>query len=117
MILRTIFLLATSWLLIGATTLAKPPDDMPIRLAVTFDDLPWTGPLRRDDTSQDALERVAAVLRVHGTPATGFVAQGARNGRCAPGRPGETRSVTTPPRIVISITRRGRNGWQMSLPA
>ncbi|MEZ5333246.1 MAG: serine hydrolase [Thermoanaerobaculia bacterium] len=44
-----------------------------VRLAVTVDDLPWVGPLPAGDTAQDALVRMAAVLRVHGAPATGFV--------------------------------------------
>ena len=44
-----------------------------IRLAITLDDLPWVGPLPPGDTTQQALERIAAVLRVHDAPATGFV--------------------------------------------
>lgn len=49
-------------------------DSARIRLAITFDDLPWVGPLPDGDTTADqALERVAAVLRVHQAPATGFV--------------------------------------------
>ncbi len=44
------------------------------RLAITFDDLPWVGPLPDGDSAaEQAVERMAAVLRVHGVPATGFV--------------------------------------------
>lgn len=45
----------------------------PIRLALTFDDLPWVGPPPADGSPAAAIERMAATLRVHGAPATGFV--------------------------------------------
>lgn len=45
-----------------------------IELAITLDDLPWVGPLPAgDSTPEQAVERIAAVLRVHEAPATGFV--------------------------------------------
>lgn len=45
-----------------------------IELAITLDDLPWVGPLPAgDSTAEQAVERIAAVLRVHEAPATGFV--------------------------------------------
>lgn len=53
---------------------ADSAQDAPIELAVTLDDLPWVGPLPEgDDTPHAAVERIAAVLRVHEAPATGFV--------------------------------------------
>jgi APA family basic amino acid/polyamine antiporter len=43
------------------------------QVAITIDDLPWvSGPPPGETTSQ-ALQRIAAVLRVHEAPATGFV--------------------------------------------
>jgi len=45
-----------------------------IRLAITFDDLPWVGPLPAGDSAAiQPIDRIAAVLRVHQAPATGFV--------------------------------------------
>ncbi len=45
-----------------------------LQLALTFDDLPWVGTLPpKDTTANQAVERIAAVLRVHQAPATGFV--------------------------------------------
>ena len=56
------------------TLQASGPDvDREIRLAITLDDLPWVGPLPRDTSAQQAVSRIAAVLRVHDAPATGFV--------------------------------------------
>jgi CubicO group peptidase (beta-lactamase class C family)/peptidoglycan/xylan/chitin deacetylase (PgdA/CDA1 family) len=43
------------------------------RLAVTIDDLPWVGETPPEETKAHGLERIAAVLKVHGAPATGFV--------------------------------------------
>ncbi len=46
--------------------------DLP--LAITLDDLPWVGPLPEGDTAAiQGLGRIAAVLRAHRAPATGFV--------------------------------------------
>ena len=57
----------------GART-ASAPKLPGVRLAITFDDLPWSGPLPAGDSSAyQPLARLAAVLRVHGAPATGFV--------------------------------------------
>jgi peptidoglycan/xylan/chitin deacetylase (PgdA/CDA1 family) len=43
-------------------------------LAITLDDLPWVGPLPEGDTAAlQGLGRIAAVLRAHDAPATGFV--------------------------------------------
>jgi len=48
--------------------------DLNIQLALTFDGLPWVGALPPGDTSANqAIDRIAAVLRVHQAPATGFV--------------------------------------------
>lgn len=44
-----------------------------IQLAITIDDLPWVGALPDSDSANQALQRIAAVLRVHEAPATGFV--------------------------------------------
>ncbi|MGH9858140.1 MAG: hypothetical protein ACRD4B_09890, partial [Acidobacteriota bacterium] len=45
-----------------------------IKLALTIDDLPSVGPLSNGDVNaSQAVERIAAVLRVHQAPATGFV--------------------------------------------
>ena len=45
-----------------------------ISMAITFDDLPWVGDFPSGDTSAvQGLGRIAAVLRVHGVSATGFV--------------------------------------------
>jgi len=49
------------------------PDTSAIRLAITIDDLPWVGPLHAGESTTQAIERIAAVLRVHQVPATGFV--------------------------------------------
>ncbi len=54
--------------LAGTTAAAEP-----LQVAVTMDDLPWSGPAPPGETAQSGLERIAAVLRVHGAPATGFV--------------------------------------------
>jgi CubicO group peptidase (beta-lactamase class C family)/peptidoglycan/xylan/chitin deacetylase (PgdA/CDA1 family) len=45
----------------------------PLQLALTFDDLPWVGALPKGDTANDAVLRMAATLRAHQAPATGFV--------------------------------------------
>jgi predicted alpha/beta superfamily hydrolase/peptidoglycan/xylan/chitin deacetylase (PgdA/CDA1 family) len=51
-----------------------PPDLAGLRLAITLDDLPWVGPLPEGDTAAiQGLDRIAAALRAHGAPATGFV--------------------------------------------
>ncbi|MGH7494330.1 MAG: serine hydrolase [bacterium] len=50
-----------------------PAKNSRIQLAITIDDLPWVGALHDSDTANQALERIAAVLRVHEAPATGFV--------------------------------------------
>jgi CubicO group peptidase (beta-lactamase class C family)/peptidoglycan/xylan/chitin deacetylase (PgdA/CDA1 family) len=50
-----------------------PGKNPTIQLAITLDDLPWVGPLHNGDSAQQALQRIAAVLRVHLAPATGFV--------------------------------------------
>jgi|GEM_PF-1100926 len=48
--------------------------DLNFPLALTFDDLPWVGDLPPgDSTANQAIDRIAAVLRVHQAPATGFV--------------------------------------------
>ena len=52
---------------------SEPDEGREIRLAITLDDLPWVGPLPKDTSAQQALSRIAAVLRVHNAPATGFV--------------------------------------------
>jgi CubicO group peptidase (beta-lactamase class C family)/peptidoglycan/xylan/chitin deacetylase (PgdA/CDA1 family) len=58
----------------GVAAVASESDErQDIRLAITLDDLPWVGPLPAGDSAQQALERIAAVLRVHDAPATGFV--------------------------------------------
>ena len=44
-----------------------------IRVAITLDDLPWVGPLPEGTSTQEGIARIAAVLRVHDAPATGFV--------------------------------------------
>ncbi len=51
----------------------KPSENAAIQLAITIDDLPWVGPLPEGDSANDALTRIAAILRVHQAPATGFV--------------------------------------------
>lgn len=56
-----------------ATAGAEEPSFDPIRVAITLDDLPWVGPLPEGDSANDALVRIAATLRVHEAPATGFV--------------------------------------------
>lgn len=53
---------------------ADPEGGRTLQLALTFDDLPWVGPLPAGDTTANAaIDRIAAVLRVHQAPATGFV--------------------------------------------
>lgn len=52
---------------------ASAPARPATRLAVTVDDLPWVGATPPDETKAHGLERIAAVLKVHGAPATGFV--------------------------------------------
>jgi CubicO group peptidase (beta-lactamase class C family)/peptidoglycan/xylan/chitin deacetylase (PgdA/CDA1 family) len=52
---------------------SRPDANREIRLAITLDDLPWVGPLPKDTSAQQALSRIAAVLRVHKASATGFV--------------------------------------------
>lgn len=44
-----------------------------VEVALTFDDLPWVGGPPVDGTPTEAVQRMAAVLNVHGAPATGFV--------------------------------------------
>lgn len=51
----------------------KPAKKTAIELAITIDDLPWVGPLPDGDSANQALTRIAAILRVHQAPATGFV--------------------------------------------
>ncbi len=55
--------------LLAALTLPAPPPSV----ALTFDDLPWVGPLPEGERPRDGLTRIAATLRVHDAPATGFV--------------------------------------------
>ena len=43
-----------------------------VEVAITIDDLPWVGTAPPGETELSGLERIAAVLRVHGAPATGF---------------------------------------------
>ncbi len=44
-----------------------------IQLAITIDDLPWVGAVPAEGSNADAMNRIAATLRVHDAPATGFV--------------------------------------------
>lgn len=74
---RCALLLAALPSLLTLAARAAPPTPTPtsgaIRLALTFDDLPWVGALPQGDTANDALLRTAATLRAHQAPATGFV--------------------------------------------
>jgi peptidoglycan/xylan/chitin deacetylase (PgdA/CDA1 family) len=56
-----------------ATLTAGAAAGASLRVAVTVDDLPWSGPPPQGETRLEALRRITAVLRVHGAPATGFV--------------------------------------------
>ena len=69
----SLLLVALSVLPSVAAEASESGEQQSIRLAITLDDLPWVGPLPSGDTAQQALERIAAVLRVHDAPATGFV--------------------------------------------
>jgi len=55
------------------TATGTPAKSAATQVAITIDDLPWVGPLPDGDSANEALERIAAVLRVHDAPATGFV--------------------------------------------
>jgi peptidoglycan-N-acetylglucosamine deacetylase len=44
-----------------------------MQIAITIDDLPWSGALPDAVSADQALQRIASVLSAHGVPATGFV--------------------------------------------
>lgn len=45
----------------------------PLRVAITIDDLPWSGDPPSNESSAAALQRIAAALQRYRVPATGFV--------------------------------------------
>ncbi|MEM6706803.1 MAG: serine hydrolase [Acidobacteriota bacterium] len=61
----------------AALACAAPHDvraeDAGVQIALTFDDLPWSGAPPVDGTPTEAINRMAAVLNAHNAPATGFV--------------------------------------------
>ncbi|MFQ5606264.1 MAG: serine hydrolase [bacterium] len=74
--IKSTFLLATFFCFLFFIITVGPVTAQPepaIQLAITIDDLPWVGPLPNGDSAAEALTRLAAVLRVHQAPATGFV--------------------------------------------
>lgn len=66
--------LVCCWLAATVPTLVQPVEASErIRLAITIDDLPWSGSVPSGDTEARAVNRIAAVLNAHNAPATGFV--------------------------------------------
>ncbi len=57
----------------GANGAASSLSREPVRVAITIDDLPWVGASPAEGSAADGMLRIAAVLRAHGAPATGFV--------------------------------------------
>lgn len=54
-------------------TVPTPTDSFAGELAITFDDLPWVGPLPPGESQLQPTGRILAALREHDAPAVGFV--------------------------------------------
>lgn len=68
--MRVPVLVSSVALLLAPTVIAAQP---PLRIALTIDDLPWSGPSPSAAERRDGSDRIIAALHAHRAPATAFV--------------------------------------------
>jgi peptidoglycan/xylan/chitin deacetylase (PgdA/CDA1 family)/ketosteroid isomerase-like protein len=64
---------AAAGLALAGLTVATPAEGQTFEVAVTIDDLPWSGPASRDDLVRIANHQILGALEARNVPAVGFV--------------------------------------------